>query len=178
MFSGSLPPGAPASTYARLLRAVRKDQIVTMLDASGSSLRHGLSARPWLIKPNRHEAEELLGVALRTRREVVEAARALARRGPRCVVISMGAEGAVLASASPETALFAASPRVTTDSPVGSGDSLVAGLLAEWLRSRSFPQALRWGVACGAACAMTPGTSLFRRADAVRLLRRVAIEAV
>ena len=188
VFSGSLPPGAPATTYARLLRAVRKDEVVTVLDASGASLRHGLSARPWLIKPNRHEAEELLGATLRTRREVVAAARELARRGPRCVVISMGDEGAVLAGASPPPdslsrikaggAFFAASPRVTTDSPVGSGDSLVAGLLAEWLRSRSFPQALRWGVACGAACAMTPGTSLFRRADAVRLLRRVAIEAV
>ncbi len=176
VFSGSLPPGAPPTTYARLLRLIRKDQVVTVLDASGASLRHGLSARPWLIKPNRHEAGELLGATLRMRREVVAAARELARRGPRCVIISMGAEGAVLASAAPETALFAASPRVKTDSPVGAGDSLVAGFLVEWLRSRSWPQALRWGVACGAACAMTPGTSLFRRADAARLLRRVVVE--
>lgn len=178
VLSGSLPPGAPATTYARLLRAVRRPTTLTVLDASGAALRHGLSAGPWLIKPNRQEAEALLATTLRTRREVIGAARELAQRGPQGVVISLGAEGAVLASRSPAITLFAASPRVRTDSAVGAGDSLVAGLMAEWLRSRSWPQALRWGVACGAACAMTPGTSLFRRADALRLLRRVAVEHI
>ncbi len=177
VLSGSLPPGASHATYAHLLRAVRREPMLSVLDTSGAALRHGLSVRPWLIKPNRQEAEELLGRSLRQRREVIQAAQDLVHRGPTCVIISMGTEGAVLAAAHPPTRLFAASPRVKTNSPVGAGDSLVAGFVVGWLRTKSWREALRLGVGCGAACAMTPGTELFHRADALRLVRRVMIEA-
>ncbi|MBI4353797.1 MAG: 1-phosphofructokinase [Candidatus Omnitrophica bacterium] len=175
VLSGSLPPGVSTTTYARLLRGVRERRALTVLDASGASLRHGLSARPWLIKPNRAEAEELLGRSLRQRHDIVQAAQDLVRRGPASVLLSMGEEGAVLAVAHPSLTLFATTPRVKTNSPVGAGDSLVAGFAVGWLRTRSWRDALRLGVGCGAACAMTPGTELFHRADALRLARRVVI---
>ena len=65
VLSGSLPPGAPLDVYAQWIRQGRHRGIPTVLDASGTGLRRGLSARPWLIKPNRQEAEEVLGRRLR-----------------------------------------------------------------------------------------------------------------
>ena len=196
--SGSLPPGTPADVYAALLGATRRAGLWTVLDASGPALRAGLAAAPWLIKPNRDEAEELLGRRLRRRRDIVRAALALTRRGASVVVISLGAEGAVMAVRSaahstPEPAWtgpaqsavrpaarvwWARPPRVRVDSTVGAGDSLVAGFLVSWLRRQSLTEALRLGVACGAAAAMTPGTELCHRHDVRRLVSRVKIEEV
>jgi len=176
--SGSLPPGAPSTTYRRLLRFLRARRMLTVLDASGHALRQGLSAQPWLIKPNRSEAEELLARRLRRLHDVGRAARQLLARGARVAIVSLGPAGAVLAAHALPGVWWAKSPRVKIDSSVGAGDSLVAGFLVGWVRTRSFHTALQLGVACGAATAMTPGTELCHAADVKRLMRRVTIQAL
>jgi 1-phosphofructokinase family hexose kinase len=174
VFSGSLPPGAPSGTYAQLLRKSICRGALTVLDASGAALRLGLKAKPWLIKPNQDEAEELLGMRLRTLAQAARGAERLLARGPSVVIISLGAAGAVLASRLGRP-LRAVPPKVRVDSTVGAGDSLVAGFMAGWLKTHSLAGAFRLGVACGAATAMTPGTELCHRADVRRLLPRVRI---
>ena len=61
-FCGSLPPGAPADLYARLICLVHKRGGYAILDSSGTALRKGITAHPYAIKPNEHEAAELLGI--------------------------------------------------------------------------------------------------------------------
>ncbi|MBI3087420.1 MAG: 1-phosphofructokinase [Candidatus Omnitrophica bacterium] len=178
VFSGSLPPGLPAGTYRRLIDRCRARRLPTVLDSSGAALRAGLAARPWLVKPNRSEAEELLGRRLRTIKDASAAAAHLTRRGPVHILISLGVEGAVLASRTHPSVLWAQAPRVRTGSAVGAGDSLVAGFMVGWSRTRSLHQALRLGVACGTAAAMTPGTELCHRADVHRLLGRVRLRVL
>lgn len=175
--SGSLPPGASTSIYARWIRRASRRGVPSVLDASGPALREGLRARPWLIKPNREEAEELLGVRLRRRADVVRAARRLTLEGASVALLSLGADGAVLVSRAPEAVLWADAPRVRVDSAVGAGDSLVAGFVVGWMRTRSLGQAFRLGMACATACVMTPGTELCRRADVMRLLPRIRLKA-
>jgi len=190
VLSGSLPPGAPATTYRRLIATLRRRQIPTVLDTSGAALRHGLLARPWLIKPNRQEAEELLGWRLRRIADVAHAAKWLVARGPLLAIISLAAEGAILAVAAQPQVLWAKPPKVPVDSAVGAGDALVAGFVSgcqatQSLRARpalSFDrragEALRLGVACGAAAAMTPGTELCHRVDVERVFPRVTIQVL
>ncbi len=173
VLSGSLPPGAPATTYQRLIRRLARLKIPTVLDTSGEAMKQGLLAKPWLIKPNRQEAEELLGRRLAGRRQVIRAAHQLAETHASIVVISLGGEGAVLASR--DQLFVAQSPKVRVGSTVGAGDSLVAGFLLAWLKRRSLIEGLRLGIACGAATAMTSGTELCHREDVRRLLPRVVI---
>lgn len=186
---GSLPPGAPADLYARWIRALRLRGVPVVLDTSGTALRRGVAARPFLIKPNRQEAEELLGRRLRARAALIDAARSLVQRGADVVILSLGGDGALLACAQERAVWWAHPPRVRVDSGVGAGDSLVAGFLVGWLgsaraaanraaRRERFLRALRLGVACGTATVMTPGTQLCHRADVRRLLPRVRIRQV
>jgi 6-phosphofructokinase 2 len=175
VLSGSLPPGVPATIYRRWVQGLRRQQIPTVLDTSGPALRYGLQARPWLTKPNRVEAEELLGCRLTRLSQVVRGAAELVRQGPECAIISMAAEGAVLASAALAGVWLARPPRVTADSAVGAGDSLVAGIVIGRMRGRPLLEAFRLGVASGTATAMAPGTELCRRADVRRLLPRVTL---
>ena len=129
VLSGSLPPGAPAPIYQRWIRAFRRRGIPTVLDASGSALRLGLAARPWLIKPNREEAEEILQRRLTRRPALIKAVRALTRHGPAVVILSLGPEGALMSAAVAENVWWAKPPAIKTDSAVGAVDSLVGGFL-------------------------------------------------
>jgi fructose-1-phosphate kinase PfkB-like protein len=84
--SGSLPKGAPTNYYATLVRAIQQDGGGrAVLDTSGAALEAGLRAAPWAVKPNRGEAEVLLGRRLATAESVgvqaVAAARAAAGVG-------------------------------------------------------------------------------------------------
>jgi 1-phosphofructokinase len=173
VLSGSLPPGAPAATYASLIRRLSRLNIPTVLDSSGEALRQGLLAKPWLIKPNRQEAEELLGRPLSSSAEVIDAARHLAATQASIVVISLGPDGAVLATRT--DTVIAETPKIKVGSTVGAGDSLGAGFLIAWFKTKSLIEAFRLGVACGTATAMTSGTELCRREDVLRLLPRILI---
>ena len=177
VFSGSLPPGAPPSTYRRLIARLNR-RVLTVLDASGPALRDGLRARPWLIKPNRQEAEELLGYRLRRARDVLRGAQALCERGAQHAIISLGGAGAVLASAKTRQVWRAQAPAVRVQSAVGAGDALVAGFVVGWLRTRSLEEAFRLGMACGSATVLTPGTELCHQSAVERLHRLVTGRAM
>jgi tagatose 6-phosphate kinase len=56
---GSLPPGLPVDSYARLVRRARQLGLVTLLDSSGESLRQGVAGLPHILKVNRRELEAL-----------------------------------------------------------------------------------------------------------------------
>lgn len=171
--SGSLPPGLPAASYRILLERLHGLRVPLVLDSSGQALRDGLAGRPWLIKPNRQEAEELLGRRLPRLADVLRAAQDLIRRGPQLAVISLGPEGAVLAG--PSGCWHGRTPKVRVRSTVGAGDSLVAGFVTGYLRRGSLTEAFRLGLACGTATVMTSGTELCRRRDVQRLLPRIRL---
>ena len=115
-------------------------------------------------------------VLITSTNEVTAAAKELLQRGPQLVVISLGPEGAVLAS--PYGCWHGRSPTVRVRSTVGAGDSLVAGFVTGYLRRRSLTEAFRLGLACGTAAVMTSGTELCRRRDVQRLLPRIRLQAI
>ena len=162
VLTGSLPPGVPAGTYARVIRALGP-HVRVVVDMQGESLARAIEANPFLIKPNRYELEDLVGRALPTLDDVQREARALQAAGVRHVCVSLGADGAVLADA--QGVRHARPPQVQVQSTVGAGDSMVAGLIAAFARGGDSAQALRLGLACGSATAAQPGTELFDGAE-------------
>jgi 6-phosphofructokinase 2 len=177
-FCGSLPPGAPPNIYRRWIEALRRRGVPSVLDTSGEALRHGLRTCPWMIKPNRQEAEGLLQRRLTTRASRIRAVQQLLRYGAEIVVLSLGAEGALLGRRTMTEIWWARPPLVRVRSAVGAGDALVGGFLYQWTRRPHMIEAFRFGVACGTASAMTPGTELCHRRDVYRLLPRVRLQRV
>jgi 1-phosphofructokinase len=151
VFSGSLPPGAPADLYAQGIGVAAAAGVRTVLDAAGDALRLGIAAKPDLVKPNRAEAEELLGVSLGSEVELVAGAKRLIEYGARTAVISLGADGAVCASAA--GVWRARPPQIAARNTVGSGDAMVAALAWALTRSLAAPEALRLATALGSATA-------------------------
>jgi 1-phosphofructokinase family hexose kinase len=173
VLAGSLPPGVPPETYAELIRVIWEAGAKPVLDTAGAALVKGAAARPYLIKPNRREAEELLGMSLDTDAALREAARRLAGDGIPVVVISLGARGAVWACG--EELWLAESPPVAVASTVGAGDALLACLLLALLDGQAPSTALRIGTAAGLASATLPGSRLCTPADLRRMLPHVRV---
>ena len=170
--SGSLPPGVPSDAYAAVAEAARALGARPILDTSGDALREAVASGWFLLKPNLRELEQLAGTALDTEPARIDAARAFIDRGwCEVVVLSMGASGALLIT--DDTAEHVRSPTVTINSRVGAGDSMVGGLTLALARGLDLGDAVRFGVAAGAAAVMTPGTELCRRADTDALFERM-----
>jgi 1-phosphofructokinase len=172
VLGGSLPPGAPHDLYARWVRLAHARDVRTIVDADGDVLAQALPARPYLIKPNLAEAEQLLGRRLPDLASAVAAARELSERAD-VVVLSMGELGAVCVEG--ERAWRVTPPRIERLSTVGSGDSLVAGVAVALARGDGLLAGLRLGTAAGAATAMSPGTALGVLDEVLRLAPRVEI---
>lgn len=162
-FGGSLPPGVPNDVYATLIKYCQENGVRTILDADGTPLLAGLDSKPFLVKPNRAEAERLLGRSIRSVDDAASGAVELAQRGIGVAVISMGIKGAV-AAANGEV-WHAAPPTVTSKSTVGSGDSMVAGIAAALAKGAGVGDALRLGAAAGAATAASPDANLCTQAE-------------
>jgi 6-phosphofructokinase 2 len=168
--SGSLPPGAPVDFFGMVARIAKQKGSLLIVDTSGNALRHAVKVGVFLLKPNVRELSHLAGRELNDEREQTEAARDIINRGgTHAVVISLGAGGAVLVTA--ESRLEVRAPAVPIKSKVGAGDSMVAGMTLALARDASLEDAVRLGVAAGAAAVMTPGTELCKKDDADRLYR-------
>ena len=174
VLAGSLPPGVPDTIYAEIITCVQASEGRALLDSSGSALMHGCQACPYLVKPNAYEAEKLTGLPVESLSQIVASAAAIRTLGPSCVVVSMGKDGALLYEEG--HAWIARSPHIEERNPIGAGDSMVGGLVYGLQAGFDLAEALRWGVASGAATASLSGTAVGDRDLVEALLARVQIE--
>ncbi|SEG91238.1 fructose-1-phosphate kinase [Thermomonospora echinospora] len=157
---GSLPPGVPDGIYAELCRTFVPAGIRVAVDSSGPALPAAVEAGPDLVKPNREELAEAVGRRAERLGDVVEAAQELRKRGARAVLVSLGADGAVLVD--DDGVVAGEAPVTRPKSTVGAGDALLAGFLAGGARG---PRALAEGLAWGAAAVRLPASRMPGPAD-------------
>jgi 6-phosphofructokinase 2 len=170
--SGSLPPGVPVDFYARLAAVGRQMGSRVVLDTSGAPLAHAVREGVYLLKPSLHEFQTLMGEHDADESHLASLAATAVERGwCETLVLSLGAGGALWVTASERERL--AAPAVRVKSSVGAGDSMVAGIVLSLARGRPLGEAVRFGVAAGAAAVMNPGTALCRREDVERLYPQV-----
>ena len=176
VLSGSLPRGVPDTFYADIIERVQREGGKAVVDTSGASLARACEARPFLVKPNAFEAEELTGIPVTSPADAEAALAAIHQLGVARVFITFGKDGALLSDG--RHRWLATSPAIEESNPIGAGDSAVAGLMWGLSSDLPLPEALCWGVACGAAAASLPGTavgdytlvsSLFENVDVTEL---------
>jgi 6-phosphofructokinase 2 len=170
--SGSLPKGVPTDIIARIAKIARKKNAKLIVDTSGDALKQAVEAGVYLVKPNIGELASLLGKEEMNIEWVDEAAREVIRKW-KCevVVVSMGPAGAMLVTK--EIMMHTMPPAVKIKSTVGAGDSMVAGMVLRFSQNKSMEEAVQYGVACGTAATMNPGTELCRKEDADNLYKLI-----
>lgn len=176
MLCGSLQPGISSCFYFDMIELARQRGVKTLLDTDDDALLHALEAKPTVITPNLQEAERLLGRAILTRSQSLEAAKRIFAMGPETVVLSLGARGALACSA--EGLLEAVPPRVEALCPIGAGDALAAALVWALEQGKPLADALRWAVAAGTATAMLPGMAFPTLEQTRAVYAKVEVRAV
>lgn len=145
VLSGSLPKGTP-STYYRDLVSRTPGRVI--MDVRGPELLEALPTQPFLVKPNRAELARTLKCDLNSDADLQTAMFDLNSRGARWVVITDGPRPVWVSSAG-QLWKFQP-PLVNVVNPIGSGDSLAAGLAASLDLGSDVLEAVRYGIAAAA----------------------------
>jgi 6-phosphofructokinase 2 len=176
VMGGSAPPGIPSNVYYTITLEAKGFGVRTILDADSQWLAEGVKAKPYLIKPNVREAEELLKRELPDEAAIIQAARDIAEMGVEIAVISRGKDGII--AATKDTVIKAVPPEVKAKSAVGAGDCTIAGLALKLAGEEPLTRACRLAVALGTAAVLTPGTELARREDVEALLPQIKVRNI
>ena len=103
-----------------------------------------------ILVPNASELARLAGSAVPSSPgEAIAIARRIA--GPGTIVVTLGAEGAVILSGGDDEHI--AAPRIDPVDPTAAGDAFCGGLADALVRGESLESAVRWAVRCGAVTA-------------------------
>lgn len=154
VLAGSIPQTLPSDIYEAILCILSGKGIKFVVDATKDLLLNVLKYHPFLIKPNNFELGEIFGKHLKTKDEIVSCAKELQNKGAENVLVSMGGSGAILVSADDKIYHIKAVSG-TVRNTVGSGDSMVAGFIAGYMKTGDYKYALELGSAAGSATAFS-----------------------
>jgi 1-phosphofructokinase/tagatose 6-phosphate kinase len=177
VIAGTLPPGAGADLYARLVKDMGERGVPVVLDAEGEAMLGGLRAGAAIVTPNEREAEELVGQEFSDRHDLVHGLSELIRLGAGEAAITRP-EGCVAALEEGGERRFLEVRTEPLDpvSTVGSGDAFVAGYVAARYDGRPADECLAYGVACGAESTQHFGAGMVDRNQVERLLGEVHVQ--
>ena len=153
VLSGSIPSSIKDDIYEKIC-IVKKQNVKIVVDATKNLLVQALKYNPFLIKPNNEELGEIFGVEIHTKEDAYVYGKKLKEMGAQNVLVSMGKIGAALIDEAGQE-YFIKSPEGKRVNTVGSGDSMVAGFIAGFLKYNNYNDALRMGVSAGSASALS-----------------------
>lgn len=152
ILAGSIPSSLPNDIYEVIMKRLSGKEVKIIVDATNELLLKVLPYHPFLIKPNHRELEEIFKTKITNQDEIICYARKLQAQGAINVLVSLGKDGALLVSEDSHVYSCNGAKGKLINS-VGSGDSMVAGFLAGYLKDKSYQEAIRLGSACGGATA-------------------------
>jgi tagatose 6-phosphate kinase len=166
--SGSLPPGCPADFYQKLIRIATEAGKPVFIDFIDEPFRQAVNEHCEGIHLNYNEFQEFYSANMPE-----EAANILSTKG-KFAAITNGKDGLFLAC---EGILMHAYLHLDKiHSSVGSGDCLLAGLVAAHRRGYSLTEMARLGVACGAAKCVNDEMGLMHIKDVIEFLPHVNVK--
>ncbi len=180
VLSGSLPDSVRPDVAGDVLDIGRAAGARTIVDIHSDALRVAAARRPWMLKCNRRELLELVDApdpeAALAPEALAPRMQVLRGRGIEVVVVTLGAEGALVADAA--GVVHARVPVIDEVNPTGSGDLLLAGLAVGIERGQAPREAIGLGAACGTAGATHLPPELPPGFDPAEWLPQVSLHAV
>jgi 1-phosphofructokinase family hexose kinase len=176
VLSGALAAGIDVGFYGECCKLAWQAHVPTIVDGREGALLRALEHRPLLVKPNRSELAQTLGITINDDDSLRAAMRQLQKMGTQWVVTTLGRQGSMVTDGQSFWEIPAMEIEVV--SAIGSGDAFTAGLAAGISHGQKVPEACRLATACAAANAMTLGAGLLRLEDVKSLLPKVQVQEV
>lgn len=93
---GSLPTGTPEEIYFDLISLSNSMNKAFLLETTGLELKYGIEAKPYMVKLNLHELENLTHLKLNFENEIIKAANYILEKGIELVVIDLNEKGSIV----------------------------------------------------------------------------------
>lgn len=170
--SGSNPEGVAPDIFSKLSTIAHQKNIKFIADTSGEALQNSLHEGLFLIKPNLNELGSLVGKTDLSIEEVPLLTSKFIESGKcKYMVVSLGASGAIMIT--DKECIQMTPPKVKSISTVGAGDSMVAGITYSLSEGKTIHEAVKYGIACGTAATLNPGTELCHKKDADEIFNKI-----
>lgn len=128
------------------------------------------------IKPNQEEVEALTGRKIQNIHDAIDEIRNFLQFGIQIVVISLGADGAVIGY---KDKIYKVDvPKVKAINPIGSGDAYVAGMAVAVQKEYPLLDALKFASACGTANVLEEEIGFVRKSVVDDLLQHIIIKEI
>ena len=172
VLSGSVSKGIENNIYEEICEKLKEKEIKIIVDTTKDLLLNTLKYKPFLIKPNKEELEEIFNTRIMDKEQALQYAELLQEKGAKNVIVSMGGQGAVYIDENGYTYKMDVlrNPNSKIINTVGAGDSMVAGFVAGSMAG-DYEYALKLGTAAGGATAFSDG--LAQRNEIYRLLEQL-----
>lgn len=155
IISGTIPQNISQSLYENIIKELNC-KVKVVIDAEKDLLLNTLKYKPFLIKPNREELEQIFNKKIINLNDVIDCAKKLQEKGAKNVIVSLDVDGALLLDEE-ENEYYIKNIKGEKVNSVGAGDSLVAGFIYGINKGLSSKEALLLGVACGNATTFSEG---------------------
>ena len=175
-FTGSIPKGIRIEDVLSLLNKARDKGTKIVIDSRSVSFEQLIDFKPWLIKPNKDEAQSYTGLKINSVNDAVVIAKNLNDKGVENVIISLGRDGAVLANESGE--YIATTPDLLVLSTIGAGDSMLAGFIDGIAKGLNIESVLKRAVAFGTAACLQEGTKPPKKQDVIDVEKQVTVRKI
>lgn len=152
IISGKIPNILKQTLYEDLIALINKKNIKIIVDAEKDLLLNTLKYKPFLIKPNRDELEQIFNIKIKNKEDAIFYAKKLQEKGALNVIVSLDKDGAVMVDSSNNDYYLQNSNQKVVNS-VGAGDSVIAGVIYGLENNYSMKDAFLLGMACGNATA-------------------------
>lgn len=174
--SGSIPRNTPKEVYKELIKIAKDKNKKFILDTSGEALKEGIKGSPYMIKPNKEELEAIIGHPIESEEELIKGLKTLAKYDIELIVVSLGAKGSIIYYNDGIYKVIV--PEIGVINPVGSGDSMVAGLAVGLVKNYDFEKMVKLASACGTANAMEKETGKVDIDNVEKLMEDIIVEKI
>lgn len=172
-FTGSIAGGISASAALSMLGTFKNKGAKIVIDSRSVTLEDLMSFKPWLIKPNKDEAEKYTGKSINSVNDAVDIAKEIHESGIENVMISLGGDGAVLVCK--DGAFYAKTPNINAISTIGAGDSTIAGFIYGSAKGYATADVLKRACAFGTAACMREGTLPPESKDVEEIVKQIEV---
>ena len=147
-----------------------------MLDTSGEPLKNALPAEPAFVKPNRDEAESLLGSPISSLDAACAAVRKVITMGARSTALSLGGEGLLYCPGKDALIYLTKGLKLRARSTVGCGDAALAGFAKSFASEAPPEEAIRTATACAAANCLAQSPGAVRLSDIEKFRAEISVQ--
>lgn len=154
--SGNIISGMSTDDFVKVAQKITEKKSKLIIDSNKDLVLKTLQFNPFIVKPNTFELGEIFGIKIKSEKELIIYAKKLQQLGAKNVLVSQGADGALLITQ--ENKIYKVGvAKGKIISTVAAGDSMLAMFIATYDETKCFKQALRYSSAAGAATSFSIG---------------------